>query len=213
MTETISGLSTAQAQAAERIDALDLEPIAYKLMHPGPGETAITLAEADQLIAAYRCYLKLCAWYPDESVVPSRAIDEVWHAHILDTAKYAEDCEAVFGFFLHHFPYFGLRGADDKTTWNAAYARTRDLFRQHFGLPSGPAGPACSSACQVGKCSGTQCNQGSCHGSTMAAELAAAADCDNGSLCVPDGVECDKSAAGTMSQVRPRPDRTAPGLI
>lgn len=38
---------------------------------------------------------------------------------------------------------------------------------------------------------------------------AAGTDCENGQLCVPQSVECDKSAASTMSQVRPRPDRTA----
>jgi hypothetical protein len=74
------------------IDALDLEPIAFKLMHPEPRQTVMTLAEADQLIALYRAYLKLCAWYPEDDIVPSKEIDQVWHAHILDTGKYAADC-------------------------------------------------------------------------------------------------------------------------
>jgi hypothetical protein len=132
-TTTITELADAQREAAQRVDALDLDPVVFKLMHPEPGEQVMTLAEADELIGAYRCFLKLCAWYPGESIVPTRAVDEAWHAHILDTAKYAEDSQAVFGFFLDHFPYLGLRGPDDEATWQAAAARTRDLFRSHFG--------------------------------------------------------------------------------
>jgi hypothetical protein len=213
MTITSEQLTTVQAQAAQRIDGLDLEPIACKLMHPEPGPAVMTLAGADQLIAVYRCFLKLCAWYPAESIVPSKAIDEVWHAHILDTAKYDQDSRAVFGFFLHHFPYFGLRGADDQTTWQAAYARTRDLYRQHFGtgLSSGQAAPSCSTSCQAGTGGGTQCSSSGCHGRGVMDAEQSAADCENGALCIPDGVKCDKSDTGTMSQARPRPDRsTAP---
>ncbi|MEU7863455.1 hypothetical protein [Nonomuraea sp. NPDC049141] len=126
-------LSPEQEQLAALIDALDLDPIAFKLMHPHPGETVMTLAEADQLIAAYRCFLKLCVWYPDAKIVPSKDIDEVWHNHVLDTAKYAEDCELI-GRFLHHYPYFGLGGPEDEAAWRAAYADTHELFYQHFGI-------------------------------------------------------------------------------
>lgn len=169
MTNTITMTA---GQAAERIDALDLEPIVYKLMHPHPGEQAMTLADADRRVEAYRRHLKLCAWYPDQPVVPSQLADEAWHAHILDTAKYALDSEAVFGRFMHHFPYFGLRGDDDIAAWRAAAGQTRDLHAVHFG--------------------------------TVAA---AAADCEDGQLCVPASVECDKRTA-SVAEIRPRPDRS-----
>ena len=39
-------------------DALDLEPIVFKLMYPEPGEKGLSLAEADQAVALYRCFLK-----------------------------------------------------------------------------------------------------------------------------------------------------------
>jgi hypothetical protein len=172
MTITATELTAEQVRIAAAIDALDLEPIACKLMHPHPGEEGMTLAEADRRIAAYRSHLKLTAWYPAESVVPSQAADEVWHAHILDTAKYAEDCEAVFGFFLHHFPYFGLRGTADELSWRTASARTRELHEAHFGVAP-----------------------------------ATAADCDNGQLCVPQSVECDKGTTA-LAGARPRPDRS-----
>lgn len=115
------------------IDALDLEPIAFKLVHPEPGETGMSVEEADELIKKYRCFLKLCAMYPEESIVPSKAIDKVWHVHILDTAMYLADCDAIFGFVLHHFPYFGLRGEDDLEMLHAKGAQTRELYMRHFG--------------------------------------------------------------------------------
>ncbi|MEO3853527.1 hypothetical protein [Acrocarpospora sp. B8E8] len=153
---TVAVLTPEQAELAARVDALDLEPIAYKLMHPEPGRVGVTLAQADQLIGAYRLFLKLCGWYPRESIVPSTAVDEAWHTHILDTAKYAQDCEEVFGYFLHHFPYLGLRGADDEALSRASSARSGELFRLHFGTDEGVGlMPVGGGPCDEGN--GTQC--------------------------------------------------------
>jgi hypothetical protein len=115
------------------IDELDLEPIVFKLVHPEPGEMGMSVEEADELVKKYRCFLKLCAMYPEESIVPSKEIDKVWHVHILDTAKYVADCDAVFGFMLHHFPYFGLRGEADLEMLHAKGTQTRELYQRHFG--------------------------------------------------------------------------------
>jgi anti-sigma regulatory factor (Ser/Thr protein kinase) len=130
-----------------RVDRLDLEPVVFKLVLPDPGEDALTLAEADQDIGLYRCFLKLCVLYPGVSVVPTRAIDRVWHAHMLDTAKYRADCQLVFGEFLDHFPYAGLQGEGDRLTWLSDFARTRTLFREHFRVELGgePGASVCRS--------------------------------------------------------------------
>ena len=45
--------------------------------------------------------------------VPCKLVDELWHAHILDTRAYRDDCYRIFGFFYDHYPYFGLRDAAD----------------------------------------------------------------------------------------------------
>jgi hypothetical protein len=129
-----------------RVDELDLEPIIYKLLHPESGEGRLALAEADRDVELYRCFLKLCVLYPSTTIVPTREIDRVWHTHMLDTAKYRADCDRVFGQFLDHFPYAGLRGEDDRRAWRADFARTRALFRDHFGVEIGtePAASACS---------------------------------------------------------------------
>jgi hypothetical protein len=49
--------------------------------------------------------------------------------------KYAEDCQNVFGYFLHHFPYFGMRGEEDAADLKAASARMHELHLREFSEP------------------------------------------------------------------------------
>jgi hypothetical protein len=139
-----------------RIDELDLEPIAYKLVHPQPGETNMTIDEADRLVIRYRRFLQLCAMYPERGIVPSKEIDPVWHEHILDTSKYRADCMAIFGFVLDHFPYLGSRGPQDEASWKQKFAETRNLYRQHFGEDMVGTPTASSAICQS-RCDGGGC--------------------------------------------------------
>ena len=129
-----------------QVDDLDLEPIIFKLTHPEPGEKGLTLAQADADVALYRCFLKLCLLYPEVTVVPTIHIDHVWHTHMLDTSKYRTDCHQVFGHFLDHFPYAGLRGDKDRHAWQVAFAWTRLLFTKHFGVD---LGALAASVCRV----------------------------------------------------------------
>jgi hypothetical protein len=127
-------------RAAARIAALDLDPIVCKLMSPGKDEPGMTLGEADEAVRLYRQFLTLLDLYPDQLIAPPAVVDKVWHAHILDTGKYAADCDSVFGRFIHHFPYFGMRGDSDSAALELAAARTRRLLHQHFGTGPAPAG-------------------------------------------------------------------------
>jgi hypothetical protein len=47
----------------------------------------------------------------------------------------------VFGYFLHHFPYFGMRGEQDAADLSAAAARMHAIYEREFGEPL-PAGSA-----------------------------------------------------------------------
>jgi len=116
------------------IEALDLEPIKFKLMDTEEGQ-GWSREYTDKMEVAYKRFLTLVVKYPEEAIAPSKDIDNFWHGHILDTMKYAEDCEHVFGYFLHHFPYFGLRGAQDAANLAAASARTKQLYEEEFGQP------------------------------------------------------------------------------
>lgn len=112
-----------------RIADLDLEPIKFKLVK----EYNYSREDVDTLDKWYRRFLFLTFKHKSRPIVVSEAIDTFWHQHILDTHKYAEDCEMVFGEFLHHFPYFGLRGDEDQRALRAAYQKTLELMREEFG--------------------------------------------------------------------------------
>ena len=136
MQATVTDRPVEQVVAAIR--ALDLEPIKFKLMDPEEGE-GWSRQHADRTELAYKQFLTLFVTHPEEALAPSKDVDKFWHGHILDTLKYAEDCETVFGYFLHHFPYFGMRGAEDAANQARAAEATRRLYRQEFGDSEGAA--------------------------------------------------------------------------
>jgi hypothetical protein len=114
------------------IAALDLDPIKLKLMHEESGE-GWTPSYADEVEFEYRRFLYLMKKFPNEQAAPAFDVDVFWHYHILDTMKYAADCEAVFGYFLHHFPYVGLRGEEDLEFHYNVGERMRELYEQTYG--------------------------------------------------------------------------------
>jgi hypothetical protein len=122
-------------QMIDAVFALDLDAIKFKLMDTREGH-GWSREEADRHELEYRRFLALIAKYPEEAITPNGDVDKFWHGHILDTMKYAEDCEQVFGYFLHHFPYFGMRGDEDAADLADAAARTRSLYEQEFGKAS-----------------------------------------------------------------------------
>lgn len=111
---------------------LDLDPIKFKLMHDESGE-GWTLEQANAVEAEYRRFLYMSKIFPDEKIATSDDVDTFWHYHILDTLKYAEDCKQVFGYFLHHFPYVGLRSEQDLATLMHAGERMALLYEEAFG--------------------------------------------------------------------------------
>jgi hypothetical protein len=121
---------TAQ-QMVEAIFSLDLDPIKVKLMDKTEGH-GWTREQADHNELEYKRFLALLAKYPDQSIAPTTEVDKFWHGHILDTMKYAEDCDNVFGYFLHHFPYFGMRGEEDAANLVSAFMNMQRLHGQEF---------------------------------------------------------------------------------
>jgi len=115
------------------IAALDLNPIKVKLMHKESGE-GWSLERANAIETEYRRFLYLMNAYPDAQVAPTVDVDTFWHYHILDTMKYARDCEKTFGRFLHHYPYLGMEGEDDVEMQQQAGKRMRELYESTFGL-------------------------------------------------------------------------------
>lgn len=112
-----------------RIESLDLEPIKFKLVL----EKGYNRLQVQSLEKWYKRFLFLTFKYRQQAIVVCESLDGFWHQHILDTQKYAADCDAVFGEFLHHFPYFGLRGDDDRQALVDAYEQSLAIMRQEFG--------------------------------------------------------------------------------
>ena len=95
-------------EALGRVEGIDLSPICRKLRVSDPASwPKEQIDEAERL---YRRFLALNLLHPGEDRCPTSWLDEFWHQHIVDTRKYAADCELLFGKLLHHDPYFGING-------------------------------------------------------------------------------------------------------
>ena len=90
----------------------------------------------DQALAAIEEYRRYCFLASVEAgmVVPSVAVDEVWHLHL----TYSEDywlrfCPAALGFAFHHRPGGLVRG--DSAQYRRGYADTLAHYERWFGAP------------------------------------------------------------------------------
>ncbi len=125
---------TTAAEALAPLKSLDLAMIKMKLMDVEEGE-GWDSDYCDRVEAEYRRYLMITCRYPEKPIVPSKIVDTFWHYHILDTQAYVADCDQILGFFLHHYPYFGMRGPEDAQALGDAYDATLELYSHHFGEP------------------------------------------------------------------------------
>jgi hypothetical protein len=122
------------SQIMKDLQELDLDCIKIKLMLMQKKETGRhwTMDKINKVCGMYKNFLYLAATEED-SVVPTSDIDEFWHVHILDTQKYYADCERIFGNFIHHFPYFGIRSDGDGEELEEAFKKTCGLYKDAFG--------------------------------------------------------------------------------
>ncbi len=68
--------------------------------------------------------------------MPSRVVDDLWHAFMLHTREYADFCTAAFGRFLHHSPEAGMDTAGVRRNESSGLARTLELaHRDEAALP------------------------------------------------------------------------------
>ena len=81
----------------------------------------------------YRRFLHLIVTHPTIPLTPSRCIDEYWHAHILHTRRYIDDCTNIAGRYIHHHPDDSRN--PDPESLKVAFQNTCDLYEQTFGEP------------------------------------------------------------------------------
>lgn len=128
--QDLTSTGPAVERALNQVASLDFSMLKTKMAQE-KGWSDERLREVEGL---YRQFLALNIAYPERKVCPTGPIDEFWHAHILDTAAYAKDCDYLFGRPLEHFPYFGMRGPEDNEALQTAFRDSRDLFIIHFGV-------------------------------------------------------------------------------
>jgi len=90
-------------------------------------------AFTSRVLDEYRRFLFLTATH-DELIVPSEAVDQAWHLHMLDTRAYWDElCGRVAGRPIHHTPSRG--GATEDTRHADGYEATLRRYREAFDEP------------------------------------------------------------------------------
>jgi len=86
---------------------------------------------ASRAVEEYRRFLYLAAT-GEQAVTPSKAVDEVWHLHLLYTRSYWDHlCGQTLGRPLHHDPANGARS--ERARHNRQYEATLCRYAEEFG--------------------------------------------------------------------------------
>ena len=97
-----------------------------------------SLERAEAARLEYIRFLTLLRMKPRFMLVPwpnaegQDDLDQFWHQHILDTAKYSADCNRLFGRMIHHNPHV-VRGSGEESD---AVEKTQRLYARTFGSGS-----------------------------------------------------------------------------
>ena len=128
----------------KKLQTLDWQTIRHHLLNSDEGRD-FTRAQAARAIWQYGLFLFLARQYPGIRLVPTKEIDAVLHAHIATDQQYQDDCQTLFGGFVHHSAGLGTRG--DRAQWLEAFDRTKQLFEKTFGR--GAMGYSTPAACDI----------------------------------------------------------------
>jgi len=153
MNAQINCVETSHFELWEKINQIDLGPIRFKIVNCSENNQLWSIEKVQRVEKEYRRFLFLLIVEGDnKSIVPTTDIDYFWHTHILDTAKYADDCQETFGKFVHHFPYLGMRSDKDRDNLISSFGVTVSLFKKYFNeVPKIDSG---MSACDAESCGG-----------------------------------------------------------
>jgi hypothetical protein len=117
-------LTTVQLEAILAIDLGTILAYAIKNNHKQLTITADTVVH-------YKRYIYLCAISTKPLAVPSDAIDEIWHAHLLHNASYEKMCRLV-GKVIYHSP----ASDGDNSDLASAFENLTIASIRHFGSPA-----------------------------------------------------------------------------
>lgn len=114
------------------VEQLDFSRLKHKLMNDDEGESW-SFEQCERAEREYKRFLTLIKLHPKKQIVPTKEMDKFWHSHILDTMAYQRDCMKAFGYFVHHFPYFGIYGPEDRANLEREFAESQSLYFDAFG--------------------------------------------------------------------------------
>lgn len=112
------------------IAEIDLEMVKMKLQDVDEG-LGWSSDQCESAEIEYKRYWNLCSKY-GKGIVPNKIMDQMWHYHILDTKAYHQDSNKIFGGYMHHYPYFGMRGEEDASDLKDSFEKTKDLYLELF---------------------------------------------------------------------------------
>jgi hypothetical protein len=113
------------------IESLDFTRIKHKLMVSEDADKW-TFDQCELAEREYKRFLTLIKVNTKLEIGPTKLMDKFWHQHILDTVAYQKDCLKIFGYFLHHFPYFGIYGKEDRENLSSSFEKTKKMYLDYF---------------------------------------------------------------------------------
>ena len=142
-----------------RINEESLDLIRCK-MNDTP-ELGLDRVEVEMSVEEYRRFLVLKMENPGVKLAPTSLMDKAWHTHILDTRRYAGDCEAMFGRFLHHHPSYNEAESGERVdVLTRASEMMEKLYSERFGHDPLDGGSGCNTDDDGSACTGVSCCDG-----------------------------------------------------
>lgn len=130
---SIDQLKSALKKSEPKVDALDFALQKRKMTEVFGWHQAVVDAMEEQ----YRKFLSLShalkTIKSNLEIVPNRLVDEFWHLHVMDTAKYHDDCMYLFEEYFHHYPYFGFVNEADTAAWKDSAAEAHSVWKAVYG--------------------------------------------------------------------------------
>jgi hypothetical protein len=121
---------------------------------------AMTGDEAVRIVDQAIAFLKTCVDNPGTHLRPSKRVDLGWHQFILNTKDYAEFCDRVAGYFIHHVPDEFTSPGNRLAETAAVLAPTLEAMRASGFEPDAELWFAASGQCSQCHQGCTNCGQG-----------------------------------------------------
>lgn len=143
----------------DKIDAYPFEKVKEKIR----SEESIPEGKIDEAVLEFKKFLVLLGLGYRKLGMTSPVVDEVWHTFILFTRDYANFCQDVFGFFVHHTPDTKLDpiDLDSGSRFFEAYSEVFGDIPEIWGTSNDCEDCVPTTNCQDGP---SGCDSSNCHG-------------------------------------------------